>query len=186
MGPNTFPVTSREPRWLTCDGQVEIRGLPLETGVGVNDMVEDEGEAVGVVKLVPRYPQDADMSSLRVVLASGLLFKFGFKFRFRLRWKLMLKSSPVTEGRLPRLMEFRVVFLLMLLSRTRDALPSLHGVTLTEGKCDAEPACPPPSRGSAGANTVLAGRNTSWLEPDMDFWRLWHEPLWCPESLLRE
>ena len=73
------------------------------------------------------------------VLVSKALFKFGFKFKFRFRWKLMLKSSPVTDGKFPKLIEFLLAFLLMLLKRTLDKFPSLQGVTLAPGKFDAEP-----------------------------------------------
>lgn len=46
----------------------------------------------------------------------------------------MLKSSPVTDGRFPRLIEFLLAFLPMLLRLTLAELPrkDLHGVKLVK------------------------------------------------------
>lgn len=139
--PKLFPVISRDPRLFTEEGQVEILGLLLQFGVLVMVDVEEEGEAVGVTILAERCPHDPETSSF-TFLASTLkvLLRFGFRFKFRFKWKLMLKSSPVTEGKFPRLMELRLARLPILLRLTLAELPriDLQGVTLPPDRLEEE------------------------------------------------
>lgn len=117
-------VISRELRWFREVGQVEIRGRARSAGPGV-----EEGcvctEAVEPAESTPR-------------LAFWGVLTPGARFKFKLRCTLMFKSSPVAEGRLPRLIEFLVAFFPEALRLTLAELPSsdLHGVTLPPGNVE--------------------------------------------------
>lgn len=139
--PKDFPGISRDPRLLTEEGQVAILGLLLQFGVLVIVDVEEEGDAVGVTIFAERCPHDPETSSF-TFLASTLkvLFRLGLRFKFRFRWKLMLKSSPVTEGKFPRLMELRLARFPILLRLTLAEFPriDLQGVMLPPDKLEEE------------------------------------------------
>lgn len=127
--------TSRELRWLRLLGQVEIRERDLSPGVGVADESE-EAEAVEVVeKSLLRAPQ---LPFLGLSARPRLELIPGLRFKLRLRCRLMLKSSPVAEGRLPRLIEFLVLFFPMALRLTLDEFPNrdLEGVMLPPGRVE--------------------------------------------------
>lgn len=125
-GPGPDPeVTSRELRWLRLLGHVEMRGRVLRAGAGAaegKDAAEDA--ATSVFK--------AYVSFLGLSTAAWAESEPGLRLRLRLRCRLMLRSSPVAEGRLPRLMEFLVAFLPAVLRLTLAEFPSsdLQGVML--------------------------------------------------------
>lgn len=106
---------------------MDIRGRGLSAGAGVEED-KDEVEAVeaGVNSLLSA-PQLPDLG-----VSAKFEFKPGVRFKFTLRCKLMLKSSPVAEGRFPRLIEFLVAFFPAVLRLTLAEFPSrdLEGVTL--------------------------------------------------------
>lgn len=112
-----------------------MRGLTLRAGVGVarveREEVEGEGEAVGIAWSLLNTPLVL-IPSFEFEFKPRFLFRLGLRLRLRLRWRLILRSSPVTEGRWPRLMEFLLAFLPILLRLTRAELPrkDLQGVTL--------------------------------------------------------
>lgn len=86
IGVKVFPVISRDPRWFTEEGQVEILGLLLQFGVLVIVDVEEEGDAVGVTKLAERCPHDPVTSSFTFLASKfNVLFRFGFRFKFRFK-----------------------------------------------------------------------------------------------------
>lgn len=126
-------MTSKELRWLRLLGQVEMRGRVLSAGVGVAEE-SDEAEALGVAaKSLLSAPQLPFLG-----LSARLRFEFkpGARFKLRLRCRFMFKSSPVAEGRLPRLIEFLVAFFPVVLRLTLAEFPSsdLQGVMLPPGR----------------------------------------------------
>lgn len=134
LGPEA-DVTSRELRWLRLLGQVEMRGRALSAGVGVAEE-SDEAEAVGVVvKSLLKAPQ---LPFLGLSMSPWLEFKPGARFKLRLRCRFMFKSSPVAEGRLPRLIEFLMAFFPEVLRLTLAEFPSrdLQGVMLPPGRVE--------------------------------------------------
>lgn len=125
-------VTSRELRWLRLEGQVEMRGRALSAGVGVE--VESDVEAVeAAAKSLRKVPQ---LPFFGLSTSPGPEFKLGVRFKLRLRCKFMFKSSPVAEGRFPRLIEFLVAFFPVVLRQTLAEFPSsdLQGVMLPTGR----------------------------------------------------
>lgn len=122
-------VTSRELRWLRLLGHVEIRGRVLSAGVGVAEE-SDVTEAVEASeKSLLKAPQ---LPFLGLSTSPRLEFIPGVRLRLRLRCRFMFKSSPVAEGRLPRLIEFLVAFFPIVLRLTLAEFPSsdLLGVML--------------------------------------------------------
>lgn len=116
-----------ELRWLKLEGQVDIRGRGLSAGAGMEEDREDVEAAGAGVNSLLSAPQLPDLG-----VSAKLEFTPGVRFRFTLRCKLMLKSSPVAEGRFPKLIEFLVAFFPVLLKLTLAEFPSrdLQGVTL--------------------------------------------------------
>lgn len=135
--PELFPdpeVTSRELRWLRLEGQVEMRGRALSAGVGVEE--SDVAEAVeAAAKSLRKAPQ---LPCLGLSTSPWLEFKPGARFKLRLRCRFMFKSSPVAEGRLPRLIEFLVAFFPVVLRLTLAEFPrsDLQGVMLPPGRVE--------------------------------------------------
>lgn len=107
-----------------------MRGRVLTAGVGVveeNDVAETvEGAAKSLFK-------DPLLPFLGLSTSPRLEFKPGVRFKLRLRCRFMFKSSPVAEGRLPRLIEFLVAFFPVVLRLTLAEFPSsdLQGVMLS-------------------------------------------------------
>lgn len=100
--------------------------------------VEGEGEAVGVAWSLLNPPLVLIPSFEFFLSKPRFLFRLGLRLRLRLRWRLILRSSPVTEGRWPRLMEFLLAFLPILLRLTRAEFPrkDLQGVILPPVKLE--------------------------------------------------
>lgn len=108
---------------------MEMRGRALSAGVGVEEE-SDVAEAVEVAtKSLRKAPQ---LPCLGLSTCPRLEFKPGVRFKLRLRCRFMFKSSPVAEGRLPRLIEFLVAFFPVVLRLTLAEFPSsdLQGVML--------------------------------------------------------
>lgn len=142
--------TSRELRWLRLLGQVEIRERDLSPGAGAAEESE-EAEAVEVLEKSPLgAPQ---LPFLGLSANPRLEFNPGVRFKLRLRCRFMLKSSPVAEGRLPRLIEFLVPFFPMALRLTLDEFPNsdLEGVMLPPGRVEGE--------------LWLSKADSDWVEP---------------------
>lgn len=112
-----------------------MRGRALSAGVGV--VVEsDVAEAVEAeVKSLLRAPQ---LPFFGLSASPWLEFKPGVRFKLRLRCRFMFKSSPVAEGRLPRLIEFLVAFFPVVLRLILAEFPSsdLQGVMLPPGRVE--------------------------------------------------
>lgn len=128
-------VTSRELRWLRLLGQVEMRGRVLTAGVGVADE-SDVAEAVEAgAKSFFKGPQ---LPFLGSSTGPPLEFNPGVRFKLRFKWRFMFTSSPVAEGRLPRLIEFLVAFFPVVLRLIRAEFPSsdLDGVMLPPGRVE--------------------------------------------------
>lgn len=121
--------TSRELRWLKLLGQVEIRERDLTPAVGVADDRDLQDAAEVMFTSLFMAPL---LLFLAVSAVPRIEFIPGAKFKLRLRCRLMLKSSPVVEGRLPRLIEFLVAFFPRALRLTLAEFPSrdLQGVAL--------------------------------------------------------
>lgn len=126
-------VTSRELRWLSEEGHVEMRGLGLRAEVWEQEEREVEEEVEAVAKSLFKAPQ---LPCLELSTKPSLEFKPGV--RLRLRCRLMFKSSLVAEGRLPKLMEFLLAFFPILLRLTLAEFPirDLQGVTLPPGSVE--------------------------------------------------
>ena len=109
-----------------------MRGRALSAGVGVADESDDVDEVGAMVKSLLKAPQ---LPFLGFSTSPRLEFKPGARFKLRLRCRFMFKSSPVAEGRLPRLIEFLVGFFPVVLRLTLAEFPSsdLHGVMLPPG-----------------------------------------------------
>lgn len=110
-----------------------MRGRALSAGVGVEED-RNVAEAVGAAA------ESLFLASLFLALSTKpkLAFKPGARLRLRLRCRLIFKSSPVAEGRLPRLMEFLLALFPILLRLTLAEFPSkdLQGVTLSPGRVE--------------------------------------------------
>lgn len=107
-----------------------MRGRVLTAGVGVA-VERDVAEAVEAgAKSLLKAPQ---LAFLGLSTKPWLEFTPGVRFKLRLRCRFMFKSSPVAEGRFPRLIEFRVAFFPVVLRLTLAEFPSsdLQGVTLS-------------------------------------------------------
>lgn len=131
VGPDP-DVTSRELRWLKLLGQVEIRGRALSAGTGGAEGIDDVEEEGAEVKSLLKDPQ---LTLLELSTVPLIGFNPGARFRFRLRCRFIFKSSPVAEGRFPRLIEFLVAFFPEVLRLTLARFPrsDLQGVMLPPG-----------------------------------------------------
>lgn len=106
---------------------MEIRGRGLSAGAGVEEDRDEEEAVVAVGNSLLSPPQLPDLG-----VSAKLDFIPGVRFKFTLRCKFMLKSSPVAEGRFPRLIEFLVAFFPVVLKLTLAEFPirDLQGVML--------------------------------------------------------
>lgn len=112
-----------------------MRGRALRAGVGVAEESDEEEAVEAVVKSLLKAPQ---LPFLELSTRPRPEFKPGARFKLRLRCTFIFKSSPVAEGRLPRLIEFLVAFFPAVLRLTLAEFPSsdLQGVMLPPGIVD--------------------------------------------------
>ena len=127
-----------------------MRERDLSAGVGVAEQCEEAEAVEDVAKSAFRAPQ---LPFLGLSTSPRLEFKPGVKFKLRLRCRFMFKSSPVAEGRFPRLIEFLVPFFPVVLRLTLAEFPSsdFEGVTL------------PPDRVEGVLRLSKADKD--WVEP---------------------
>lgn len=107
-----------------------MRGRALSAGVGVAEESDVADAVEAAAKSLLKAPQ---LPVLGLSTGPRLEFKPGVRFKLRLRCRFMFKSSPVAEGRLPRLIEFLVAFFPLVLRLTLAEFPSsdLQGVMLS-------------------------------------------------------
>lgn len=106
-----------------------MRDRALSPGVAVDVDVSEVAEVEAVERSFLKAPQ---LPFLVFSTNPRLPFTLGGRLRLRLRCRLMFRSSPVVEGRLPRLMEFLLALFPMLLRLTFAEFPigDLQGVAL--------------------------------------------------------
>lgn len=106
-----------------------MRGRVLSAGVGV----AEDSNVAEAVEAAAKSLLKAQLSFLELSTSAWLECEPGVRFKLRLRCRFMFKSSPVAEGRLPRLIEFLVAFLPVVLRLTLAEFPSndLQGVMLS-------------------------------------------------------